>query len=557
MVVAVSLVSFFPPGRVQAQYASPSPTYPPLPPCSSGLCGTVCNNNCPDTNPNDGLAVTCTPFCNNNTGYCGFTCSTYQNTCAAGGWGDWGPCVNCWQFRVCDTNPQLGQTQCCISDSSCSATCASPTEPTSGPGPPTAPPGATNTPIIPSATPTTQPSGTIRVRAVEVSPSDTSCTAIKAVPTTDGEINGSLIRFTPSSPYNPAPSLQSGANYVQFALVPTGTYTVDVDPPSSIWSYKRACWTDVTAGTTGEGLSHALVANSTLVWDIGYTQGTAWVQAEGGDVYASASLRSFIPAVTPRVFNANTSADATGVSHGIVEYGTSYDFDSDPLSAGGTYVSTSTLATHRNWQVNNSRTTVDFYDLFYKRLGSPTTPTTSAPFDNLSSVTKPASNCTASACTPYYVSGDMTTSSAQWDVAANEKIVILVNGNVTIGGNIRITPGGFLAIIANGDIRVSSSVGRTSNGTTPNIEGVYIAANSTHDAQFETGASSTTDGTIVRLVGSGMFIADGFLLERDLQSFGVTNTGASAELFTYNPQLLLTMPDPMMDLAVTWQEVAP
>jgi len=53
-----------------------------------------------------------------------------------------------------------------------------------------------------------------------------------------------------------------------------------------------------------------------------------------------------------------------------------------------------------------------------------------------------------------------------------------------------------------------------------------------------------------------MFIADNFLLQRDLDSYG-GNSGSSAELFEYNPQLLLTMPDVMKDQPVTWSEVAP
>ena len=273
-------------------------------------------------------------------------------------------------------------------------------------------------------------------------------------------------------------------------------------------------------------------------------------------MYASGSLRSFIPAVLPRTFN----TDGTGGYPGVVQYGTGCDFDSDPLYNGCTVVSSPTnpqLISSKNWQVNSSRTTTDFYDFFYRRFNAPTTATITAPFDNLTAVTKPSSNCTATSCSPYYVVGDMTTSASGWTVGATDKIVILVNGNLTIGGNITITPGGFLAFIVNGNISVSPAIGRTSTGTQPNIMGIYIATKADHSATFSTGASSTTDGTIVRFVGKGMFVADNFLLQRDLQSFGVTNTGASAELFIYDPQLLLTMPESMKDLAITWQEIAP
>ena len=53
-----------------------------------------------------------------------------------------------------------------------------------------------------------------------------------------------------------------------------------------------------------------------------------------------------------------------------------------------------------------------------------------------------------------------------------------------------------------------------------------------------------------------MFIAGSFTLQRDLESVA-QNQNVSSELFLYNPQLLLTMPDKMKDLPISWQEVAP
>ena len=505
--------------KVSAQYQSPT-TFPTMPLCSSGTCGDVC------TNGMCNYPATCTPFCNHNTGYCGFTCSIYQTSCAASGgtWGAWGPCVNCWQFRVCSTNPQLGQTQYCCT----------PTGP--GGGPTNTPP--TEPTVPPAPTSTSVPVGTIRARAVRVDPADTSCAAIRAVPTTDADITGTSIGFTPSSASQPAPQFQVGAQFEQFANIVTGSYTMDIVPPTADWMYVRACWTNITTGLTGQGLSRTLAANETLRWDVGYTLGTAWTQAEGGDVYASGNVRSFVPAVVPRTF----ITDSANEYPGVLSYGTLYDFDSDPFSEGATLVSST------NWQVNENRPVVDYYDFFYRRYGSPTTPTTDAAFSNLLAVTKPASSVT-----PYYVVGDMTTSSTAWSVADGESIVVIVDGNLTIGGNIRITGStGFIAFIVNGNITVSPSIGRGSVGTLPNVEGIYITSPA---GTFATGASLAA--ATARFVGSGMFIAGNFLLERNLEGFGVGNTNSSAELFTYNPHLLLTMPDTMKDLSVTWQEVAP
>ena len=202
---------------------------------------------------------------------------------------------------------------------------------------------------------------------------------------------------------------------------------------------------------------------------------------------------SYIPAVSPRVFNDVGS----GGYPGMVTYGTSYDFDSEPYSQG------STLVSSKNWLADASRTTINYYDLFYHRFGAPTA-TDNALFPSLALVTQPASRST-----PYYTTGDMATS-GNWSVGSGQNIVFLVNGNLTIGGNINITPNstGFVAFVVNGTITVDSAVGTTAASAAPVVEGVYIASNATTTGTFATGISAAI-GT-ARLVGKGMFVADNF-----------------------------------------------
>lgn len=391
---------------------------------------------------------------------------------------------------------------------------------------------ATPTPIPP--TPTPIPVGTITARAVQITAADTSCAAIKAVPITAGQINGTTFQFSASSASQPPAQTQSGANYVTFANILAGWYSLSPVPPTANWAYARPCWTNITIGTTGEGLSQTLGANQTIAWDIGYTLGTAWLQTQGGDVYASGNLRSYIPNVTPRVFSSN----GTGGYPGIVTYGTSYDLDSSPLSTGGTLVSS------KNWQVNATRVAIDYYDYFYRRFGAPTA-TDNNSFPNLLSVAKPASRAK-----PHYIAGDMTTF-GDWTVTTGETIIFIVTGNVTIGGKINITGDGFVAFIVNGNIIVNSTVGVSALSTASVLDGMYIVSPT---GTFQTGPSTSSGSE--RFVGKGMFIAGNFLLERDLELVGA-NTASSAELFIYDPQLLFTLPDSMKDTSVSWQEVAP
>lgn len=287
------------------------------------------------------------PVCNHGPDGCTahWSCTDCDDDLA---WSRWSGCVNGVE----------GETRYCIRESCCQDAAEarlcdySPTGP-GDPGDPTATaPPPTNTSSVPQI-------GDIEVRAVRVDSSDTSCAVIRAVPTTDGQVNGTIHRFPPSSASNPAPRTQVGANYVQFSNITAGSYTVDPAPPTADWAYVRACSRNLDNGTNAEGLSRNLPAGALLRWDIGYTLGTAWVQAQGGDVYSSGAIRSYIPAVTPRVF----ITDGTGGYPGVLMYGTSVDLDSDPFESGADLISAD------NWQVNTSRASVNYYDYFYRRFG--------------------------------------------------------------------------------------------------------------------------------------------------------------------------------------------
>ncbi len=472
--------------------------------CDSKTCQTVCTTtwsyDCTGTNPYTGA------------------CTAHQ----------WTPHYN---NCVCQYTSSSGTCTCCITingSTGCYFTC-----PGSGGGSTPGPGGGVPSPTSPPPTPALP--ATLQAVAVQVTPVDTSCTAVHNAYLAGSGVSGTTFGFTVNPP---APQTQSGATVVSFSNVTPGAYTLTATPPAANWVVTAPCYY-VNGTLIGSGYTAVANGGATVKWEVGYTKGTAWVQTRGGDAYASGTMRSYIPTVSPRVFNDVGS----GGYPGVVIYGTSFDFDSDPYSTGGTLVSS------KNWLVNATRPTVNYYDLFYHRFGAPTA-TDNASFGNLAAVTKPASKAT-----PYYITGDMTTS-GNWTVGSSENIVFLVDGNLTIGGNINITPNstGFVSFIVNGNITVDPAVGTTAASTAPVVEGIYIASNALASGIFSTGVS-TAIGT-ARFVGKGMFIADNFLLQRDLDGYG-GNTATSAELFTYNPQLLLTMPEAMKELPITWSEVAP
>ncbi len=373
--------------------------------------------------------------------------------------------------------------------------------------------------------------GNVNARAVLVPSDATSC----------ADVNSSTTYIPASFSLTPPGTTRNNAgdgSYSSWTNVPmgaSGSVFYLVPSASSQYVQRLACWNRDNPAGSGTGTAASLtVDGSTLIWTVGYSLGTPWFQAEGGDVYASAILRSYVQpgASTPVVVR-----DGTGGYPGVVAYGTSYDFDSALTGQGNTNVSST------NWLAYAPRTTVDYYDYFYRRFGSPATPYA---FADLLAVDKPTSSET-----PYYVVGDMTTA-GDWVVGDGESVVFIVDGNVTIGGSITTTGTGFVAFIVNGDIAVDSAVGTAYNSQTPVLQGIYITSPT---GTFDTGTS--TAASSARFVGEGMFIAGDFLLQRDLEGYGTGNTTHAAELFIYDPQLLFTMPDPMKELPVTWQEVAP
>jgi hypothetical protein len=115
------------------------------------------------------------------------------------------------------------------------------------------------------------------------------------------------------------------------------------------------------------------------------------------------------------------------------------------------------------------------------------------------------------------------------------KAVILVNGDLDISRNIIVPVGNFLGFIVSGDIRI--------NGSVDNIQGFYLA-----DGEFNTGSSA------VKLVGEGVFVANNFILGRDL---GDDNLTTAAEEFRLRPDFLMNSFFGLWRAPVYWQEIAP
>ncbi|MCX6817151.1 MAG: hypothetical protein NTZ93_04775 [Candidatus Beckwithbacteria bacterium] len=122
-----------------------------------------------------------------------------------------------------------------------------------------------------------------------------------------------------------------------------------------------------------------------------------------------------------------------------------------------------------------------------------------------------------------------------WSIDSGIKAVILVPNDLIITQNISVAKGGFLAIIASGNIEVEPSV--------KNLQGVYIA-----DEVIDTG------GLTNPLQAEGIFVGwGGINLQRNLTD----NSHLPAERFTYRGDLVVNAYRYLLKPHINWQEVAP
>jgi len=143
----------------------------------------------------------------------------------------------------------------------------------------------------------------------------------------------------------------------------------------------------------------------------------------------------------------------------------------------------------------------------------------------------------------YFREGDLTMQGEP--TLGNTKVILFVNGNLTIDGIIDLTRGtGFFMAIVSGNIIVDPDVVHPSAGE-PELEGLFVA-----DGNFTSGS----DGDDEQLYIRGMVTAyQQVQLDKALNDNSIT----PAELFTYAPDLLFNYPRSLTLKRTRWKEVTP
>jgi len=265
-----------------------------------------------------------------------------------------------------------------------------------------------------------------------------------------------------------------------------------------------------------------------------------WWQVRDADVMAdNGNITSLIPVTCTSPCDPTFNLDGSGGSPGVSVHSGTSSFGTGTVASTGWDATTSYSGTTYNYAWFASRAPSGL-------IANPTITGLSINAGDL----KNGGITTGSDDNEYrwhYKDGDLTlTSTAN---LGNNRIILLVNGNLTIGNNLTFNDGGFFAVIASGDINVGASVTHTgqpapASSASPGLQGVYLA-----DGQFRTGIASSQLYVKGSVVGWG-----GISLQRDL---GTDNNDTPAEFFEFDPNLIFTLPSQLQRQGVIWKEIAP
>ncbi len=234
-----------------------------------------------------------------------------------------------------------------------------------------------------------------------------------------------------------------------------------------------------------------------------------WFQTIGGDIQAQRDMSSQIPAGALEKYLSLTGGGSTP---GVVGYG-------EDLNTG------EGDASEKLWTANTAYLGTSFgFKYFFNQMR----------VDTSNEYSEDLSISDSEVNGIYYFGSDLVINEA---FPAGKKIIIFVNGNVSITNNLVVPSDSFLAIVSSGNINFSENVTQA--------QGFFLA-----------------DGNITvegpdggQFQGEGSFVAkNGIVFSRDL---GDTNETTPAELFSQRPDLYINAPASFKISSSYFREVEP
>lgn len=465
--------------------------------CTINGNGTTCN-------------TTGTPACTDcvATGWEGCLGNDTVNYCAEGG-----AVVGGWQaWNACTGTPTFNRTRTrtCTEDcgtNDCAAYFANPAN---------CPVGSTCTYASVGTTTTqteTQPCvGTLQGTFFDASYLS-ACPADPQTLTADLKVAGGTINAIGSRSYS---ALTDGNGFYTIPVSIQDTLNLTEAPPAPyITSPKLFC-----QGTSAQFINQGDVKQN----DFGFWKiFGGWFQARGGSVYAGTGISTTVP---PSMvgFGHNFIVPSIGWGQtGIARIGAGSIFlgsDNPPISVTGWNALSSFKGDNQDYTYFNNK-----MGIFDKTAWDGASNVSYSPGGNDYQI--------------YKHTGAVTFDAGQAP-AAGQKMIYLIDGDVTVTQNIPVPSTSFLAVIASGTIHFQAAVTAVTGWYVANTIDIQSTGNKATEAQF---------------VGTGSFV--GFTSINLTRDMGAANNTSPAQLFDYSPELLLNAPDPMRTATTRWQQINP
>ena len=308
----------------------------------------------------------------------------------------------------------------------------------------------------------------------------------------------------------------------------------------------------------GGGLPVSVSSGTTQARQLGLrTAKGPWWQVEGGPISVRGMVGTVLQSLIPSTCNPpgcepslilNTNG---GNTEGYIITGGG---DVDVSETGGRQINQVDENRH-NWVAKlNSLPMREDYNYFYTLLDLPENP--QSDFEaNAGNAGKPTGDVANDGAEAYFHSGELVIGQA-WNVTADEKVVVVVEGSVRINRPIQVAEGGYLMIVVSGNIVIDPLLGTSYTGTDVVLEGVYVA-----DRQIQLPSRGAAAGGDIKFIGEGTFVGwSGFVLDRDYANTGtqgVYNNVAPTEVFRFRPDFLRNAPDALLRARYNWQEINP